>query len=279
MWVRHETQDEAFRRPVWKRWARSSAYRAAYRPVRHAFYIGQLNLEHLLRHGLPASGMSFSPYCVPPPALSVGEKERCRTTIRAQLGVAPGEMLLLFSGKLIEKKNPQLILQALELIPDSLLSRLKVVFVGSGALAAMLGDMAAKWRDRVHFAGFVNQSKIAGYYLAADILILPSRRAGETWGLVVNEALDAGCAVVMTNAVGCHREFGNWERVRVIDEDDARACAWAVGELAEFPRSFDWCATGMENYSVNAAATALARKIESARSSAVRAKARRARGA
>ena len=65
-----------------------------------------------------------------------------------------------------------------------------------------------KLTEVVHFAGFVNQTEIPQYYAAADILVLPSRRAGETWGLVVNEALQAGCAVVMTRAVGCHREFG-----------------------------------------------------------------------
>jgi len=29
-------------------------------------------------------------------------------------------------------------------------------------------------------------------------MVLPSRRAGETWGLVVNEALQAGCAVIVS---------------------------------------------------------------------------------
>ena len=58
----------------------------------------------------------------------------------------------------------------------------------------------------------------------------------------------------MTNAVGCHREFGNWERVRVIEEGDAGACAEALRDLAKFPRSFDWCAPAMEKYGVGAAA-------------------------
>jgi glycosyltransferase involved in cell wall biosynthesis len=91
---------------------------------------------------------------------------------------------------------------------------------------------------------------------------LPSRRAGETWGLVVNEALQAGCAVVMTEAVGCHREFGDWERVRVIPENDAGAGAAALRELARFPRDFGWCAGAMRAYSIDAAAQALALEID-----------------
>ena len=144
LWIRHETQDEAFRRPLWKRVVRHIFYRAAYRCVKHAFYIGQLNREHLLRHGLPENRISFAPYCVAPAfPSSTKEKQERRDALRTQLGVTANETLLLFSGKLIEKKNPKLILQALPLIPAANISRLKVVFVGSGELSETLQNMAA----------------------------------------------------------------------------------------------------------------------------------------
>jgi hypothetical protein len=66
----------------------------------------------------------------------------------------------------------------------------------------------------------------------------------------------------MTQAVGCHREFGDWERVRVIGIGDARACAGAMRELARFPRSLTWCAEAMKAYSVEATAQALARQFD-----------------
>jgi glycosyltransferase involved in cell wall biosynthesis len=114
--------------------------------------------------------------------------------------------------------------------------------------------MARDSRVPVKFLGFVNQDALPMNYLAADVLVLPSRRMGETWGLVVNEALHAGCGVVMTDAVGCHREFGSWERVRVIPQGDASACARALTELSIYERAFNWCAEGMRRYSVRAAA-------------------------
>lgn len=263
IWLRHETQDEAFRRPAWKERLRSVLYRVAYYPVKHAFYIGRLNREHLVRHGLSTDRLSFAPYGVSTPAsdLSSEAKQKRRDALRTKLGLAPAATLVLFSGKLIEKKNPRLILQALPLLSSGKGERFEVAFVGSGELAGALETMAAAFPGRVHFTGFVNQSEITDYYLAADILVLPSRRAGETWGLVVNEALHAGCAVVMTEAVGCHREFGDWERVRVIREGDAGGCAEAIRELSKFPRSFDWCAQQMEPYGVRAAAEAMIRPI------------------
>ena len=261
LWIRQETQDEAFPRPTWKELVRGVAYRLAYAGVSHAFYVGALNREHLLRHGMPESRLTRAPYCTPqPPAPAVQQK--ARETIRSQLGMAPAETLLLFSGKLIEKKNPLLVLDAFRLLNDDERSRFHVLFVGSGPLAADLRMLAAEFKDRVHFVGFVNQSEIFQYYAAADILILPSKRAGETWGLVVNEALQAGCGVVVTKAVGCYREFGDWERVRVIEIGDARGCAEAIRQLASYPRSMTWCAEAMKAYSVDAAAEALARQFD-----------------
>ena len=52
------------------------------------------------------------------------------------------------------------------------------------------------------FAGFLNQSEIVRAYAAADCLVLPSD-AGETWGLVVNEAMACGIPAIVSDQVGC----------------------------------------------------------------------------
>jgi glycosyltransferase involved in cell wall biosynthesis len=263
IWIRHETQDEAFSRPAWKTVLRWIFYRLAYGGVDHAFYIGALNRAHLLRHGLAERRLSRAPYCTPIRAgISPALQSQWRADLRQRLGINPDETLLLFSGKFIGKKNPLLIFDALRLFSHAEREHFQLVFVGSGPLEAELRARAAEFPGRVHFAGFVNQSEIAQYYAAADILLLPSRREGETWGLVVNEALQAGCGVVMSRAVGCHPEFGTWERVRVIAEGDAVACSAALRKLSLPPRSFDWCSEPMKAYSVEAAAEAIARQID-----------------
>jgi glycosyltransferase involved in cell wall biosynthesis len=260
IWIRQETQDDAFRRPAWKTVLRSLGYRLIYSGVSHAFAIGWLSNAHLRHHGIEPDRISVAHYCVADPigALPGSRKEFLRNELRDSLKVGTAEKLLLFAGKLMDKKNPVLLLDTLRYLDDSALAGCKVLFVGSGPLQASLREAAAPYGNRVLFAGFINQSELPAYYLAADILILPSRRAGETWGLVVNEALHAGCAVVVTDAVGCHREFGAWERVRVIPENDSKACADAVRALSTYPRSFDWCVAGMQRYSVEAAAGAIA---------------------
>lgn len=263
IWIRHETQDEAFRRKPWKRVLRLIAYRVIYRAVSHAFFIGQLNREHLLLHGMKEARLSFAPYCVdsPIPAMSAETKAAMRNEMRTKLGIRDGETVVLFSGKLIRKKAPDLILDAFSRLSAERRASTRIVFLGSGEMMDELKARAAQFPGSAIFSGFVNQRDLPGYYLAADMLVLPSRRMGETWGLVVNEALHAGCGVVVSDAVGSHREFGGWERVRVIREDDAGGCADAIEQLAKFPRSFDWCEKAMEQYTVHAAASAIAAKL------------------
>jgi len=231
--------------------------------VSHAFYIGSLNREHLLRYGIKPENTSLAPYASPLTfPTDNATKQRLRDEMRAKLGIQSDQIMLLFSGKLIDKKNPLLILTALGLLPADLAKRIRVVYVGSGELEPALRSEAQKFPGQVHFAGFVNQSEMAAHYLAADILALPSRRMGETWGLVVNEALGAGCGVIMTNAVGCFRDFSNSERVRVIPDNSSNACAQAIIGLAKMPRSFDWSAEFNATYSIENAAQGLARQID-----------------
>jgi glycosyltransferase involved in cell wall biosynthesis len=59
---------------------------------------------------------------------------------------------------------------------------------------------------KASFAGFLNQTEISRAYVAADCLVLPSD-TGETWGLVVNEALASGLSCIVSNACGCAEDM------------------------------------------------------------------------
>ena len=266
VWIRQETQDEASGRSRHKGFLRSMAYRSLYSFVDKAFYIGDLNREHLLRYGIPPSRLVRAPYCTPDrfDNVSVAEFQQIREGCRDRLGIARDRIVIGFFGKLIPKKNPDLLLQAAPLLQEKLRGKATLLFVGSGSLETEMKAQALHL-DRMGiqtvFAGFVNQSAIRDFYAATDIMVLPSRRAGETWGLVVNEALQAGCAVVISEAVGSGREFGKWERVQIIPVGDAAALARSIERLAAFPRDFGWAREGMKAYSTLAAAEALAGEI------------------
>ena len=54
----------------------------------------------------------------------------------------------------------------------------------------------------MRFAGFRNQTEIPEWFAASDVIVLPSD-GGETWGLVVNEAMACGLPAVVSDRAGC----------------------------------------------------------------------------
>ena len=74
--------------------------------------------------------------------------------------------------------------------------------VGDGPLRVACEALVREQNLPIRFAGFLNQSKITEAYVASDALALPSD-GGETWGLVVNEAMACGRPCIVSDRVGC----------------------------------------------------------------------------
>ena len=273
IWIRVETQDEAFKRSNFKKIIRSLIYRLLYTGVDKFFYIGRLNYEHYVRHGVKKIKLIPAKYCTPDPFKNLSDEKKgdIRNELRKNNNISEDYIVIAFSGKLINKKNPRILMKATEL---NILNELKmhgksknyvIVFIGSGELAEELKIeaeiLARKISLRIIFLGFINQSRVNNYYLMSDILILPSLKMGETWGLVVNEALQAGCSIVLSDNVGSGADFKNLERVRIFSNSDVRELAVAIGELGNFQRDFNWSSKYLTEYSIEASGVAIANEV------------------
>jgi glycosyltransferase involved in cell wall biosynthesis len=166
--------------------------------------IGSANREFYRFHHCPEDRIFWSPYAVDNDFFAAQAAARAgrRDELRAGFGIPQGACVFLFSGKLEEKKHPLDLLEAVTRIPPHLRGRVHVLVAGEGPLR---GECEGFVRDKqipVSFAGFLNQSRLPDAYAAADGLVLPSD-AGETWGLVVNEAMASGRPVVVSRAAGC----------------------------------------------------------------------------
>lgn len=132
---------------------------------------------------------------------------------RSHFGIPEAACCFLFAGKLEPKKRPQDLLAALEHVQRSSAYPVHLLIVGSGPLDAQLRSQVEAAQLPVTFAGFRNQTGMPAAYAAADCLVLPSEY-GETWGLVVNEAMACGLPAIVSDHVGCgpdlvhHRETG-----------------------------------------------------------------------
>jgi glycosyltransferase involved in cell wall biosynthesis len=138
----------------------------------------------------------------------------------------------LFVGRLVDLKRPLELARAF--VSSPLLAGSTLTMVGDGPLRNELETLSAG-SDRLRLIGRLEGEALARAYLEADVLVVPSSR--EVWGLVVNEALAAGLYVVASDGVGSTRDLLDDEVGVVVDADDHRALAQAMGAATQVGQS------------------------------------------
>lgn len=171
--------------------------------------IGKQNRRFYNFYGVSEDRIFSSPYFVDNSFFAERAQPELsrRQTLRQQWGIPTHAFCYLFAGKLQDKKHPLDLLAALEQVqaePNP--PNLHVLIVGSGELERACRERVQQRRLPVSFAGFLNQGEMAAAYAAADALVLPSDR-GETWGLVVNEAMACGLPAIVSDQVGCAEDL------------------------------------------------------------------------
>ena len=196
--VRGESNAMPHRAP-WKR----ALHRVWLRGFDRFLAIGKANREFYLRAGVPESRIHSCPYFVDNQRFAAAARalHDRRTELRARWSVPDDATCFLFCGKLIPKKHPLDLLRALKRAVTSG-APAHVLVVGDGELMVQARALVERERLPVTFAGFLNQTEIVAAYVATDCLVLPSD-TGETWGLVVNEAMACGLPAIVSDQVGC----------------------------------------------------------------------------
>lgn len=107
-------------------------------------------------------------------------------------------------GRQVVKKNwKQLLVAFMQAIGNPALAEWSLVYIGDGEVHAELVELSgALLNARVHFLPFRSQQELLSYYRYASALVLPSLY-GESWGLVVNEAMASGLPVLVSEKCGC----------------------------------------------------------------------------
>ncbi len=105
----------------------------------------------------------------------------------------PQDRLLLYVGRLSAEKEIQRILPVLQAIPGA-----RLALVGDGPYRSELEQIFMG--SPTHFVGYLQGDDLASAFASSDVFLFPSRT--ETLGLVLLEAMAAGCPVVAANAGG-----------------------------------------------------------------------------
>jgi len=138
--------------------------------------------------------------------------------------------LLLYVGRLSWEKGVDVLIEAMRRI-SAMRSDIGLLIAGDGPERRTL-EKRARALPQVHFLGFQDWTRLPGFYAAADLFVLPSRR--EPWGMVVNEAMASGLPVMATGRVGAAQDLiSEGESGFVVPEDDAEALASAIDRACQ----------------------------------------------
>jgi glycosyltransferase involved in cell wall biosynthesis len=255
VWLRGESNDLA-PSPLWKRAVKRLCLERFFGRVDHFIYIGTANRRLYEKYSVTEAQLHPGLYAVDNERFSAQAK-RLRTErgdLRNKWGIPLDSFCVLFCGKFSRKKRPQDVVAAAQrLIESRELCNIHLLFVGSGELGDRIrrecfvvkdADPDETRCDRsgsadrppASFAGFLNQTEVCQAYVAADCLVLPSDY-GETWGLVINEAMAAGLPCIMSDRCGASLDLAQLPPNRVFACGDLNGLAAQLADLSKSSRS------------------------------------------
>ena len=129
----------------------------------------------------------------------------------------------LYVGRLVAVKNLMLLIRVFNQKPG-----LHLTVVGFGEQAKELQAMA---NDNITFTGAIDNKALPQYYRRADVFVLPS--LSEPWGLVVEEALNNGTPVIVSDRVGCRADLVNATTGLVFRHGSEKALADAIDRICD----------------------------------------------
>jgi phosphatidylinositol alpha-mannosyltransferase len=140
---------------------------------------------------------------------------------------------IVFLGRLVKRKGCLTLLQAVyTLMTDgNKYPAFRVVVCGGGALEASLRDYVTRHKldDIVEFAGRVSEDDKPRYLASADIAAFPSS-SGESFGIVLLEAMASGHAAVLGGDNPGYRSVLGTRPAQLFAAKDAKALAEKLAE-------------------------------------------------
>jgi glycosyltransferase involved in cell wall biosynthesis len=217
----------------WRR-MRARALRAVFRRAEGFLVSGELNAEYYRHYGGDSSDFFLVPWAIDNERFAQASRftEGERAGLRARFDIGPDQLVIVFSAKLLPRKDPMTLLRAIERMRHR--EAAAVVFLGEGELRESLERYGREHGIRAHFPGFLNQSDLPKHYAMGDVFVLPS--VVEPRGAVINEAMVCGLPVIVTDRCGSIGDIvREGDNAFIYPAGDASALAADLDLLVERP--------------------------------------------
>jgi len=143
--------------------------------------------------------------------------------------------IVLYSGRFVDRKGIRELLEAIPVVLKAAPETRFVLVGGYGGGAEVercwMDEVLRPWRDRIHFTGWLTPARVAAWYRAADVLLVPSWY--EPFGMVVLEGMLHGLAIVACSVGGPAEILESERTALLIAPQDAPALADAILRLVQ----------------------------------------------
>ena len=157
------------------------------------------------------------------------------TNWKREMGVPENKIIVLYFGRVIEKKGLRYLIDAMSLVGDENKGKIWLVVAGDGEDKQNLERYAKEKKvHNITWLGYVHPDRRYDYFSQCDIFVLPTyyyQGSVEGWGLTVNEAIQCGKRVIATEAVGSAYDLVNSKNGRIVKAKSGKAIANAIEQL------------------------------------------------
>lgn len=157
-----------------------------------------------------------------------------KINIKEELKFEANDKIILYYGRIIERKGLDILIKAYEklLVSNSSIS---LLICGDGDFSLQCKKLVQELDlKKVVFTGAISPIDRYTYFSQCDLFVLPSyfhKGIPEAWGLTVNEALQCGTPVIATNAVGAAFDLLDGNNGVMVEENNVNELTNAIDEL------------------------------------------------
>lgn len=196
-------------------------------------YANRLTVRAAVSAAAREFSQSYFPgeYRIIPNGVDIGRFRPDRPPVPKHQGA---DFKVVFVGRMDPRKGLRHLLKAFPRISERLGS-VRLVVVGGGILLPYFKRaLPAAYRSKVFFEGYVPAQDLPGYYAVADVVVSPAL-GGESFGIVLLEALASGKALIASNIPGYNALIEHERDGLLVPAKNSQAIADAAVRLYQNP--------------------------------------------